>query len=129
LIYDVVVRFQDEITQRGVSCEINLDPSIDQVLVDRLKLREVISETIRNALAGLPKQGGRLGVRTSGGHRKNYIAIEIADNGRGMDTRSLNELLDENPFGIDRRSQTGLALTIAVAKQHGGQLDIIIHID
>jgi two-component system, OmpR family, sensor kinase len=122
LVYDVLSGFQDQIARRSASCEVSLDPSVDEVVLDRPKLREAIGETIRNALAALPERGGRIGLRTL--REDGLVAIEVADNGRGMDPADLGRLLDYDPFKADGRPKVGLALTKAVAEQHGGRLEV-----
>jgi signal transduction histidine kinase len=35
LLYEVLSAFQDQMARRGASCEVSLDPTIDEVVLDR----------------------------------------------------------------------------------------------
>ncbi len=119
LLYEVLVRFQAEFAERGISFELDIAPEVSYAVVDRLKLREVLSELIRNSLAALPEQGGRLGIRTLVVADGKELLIEVADNGSGI-----KQSLIAQTFDTEQQIGVGLALTKAIAQQHGGQLKI-----
>ncbi len=81
LLYWVFMRFQDEFVERVVSIELEITPEADHAIVDRLKLREVVGEPLRNALAALPEYGGRLGLRSRLSKDGIYLLVEVADEG------------------------------------------------
>jgi len=118
LLYDTLLRFHDELSRRGVSFELEVDKEIKFVTLDHLKIREAISELIRNALKALPETGGKLGLRAR--QKDTDLLIEVADNGAGAENLSLDEI------DIARRHdyRTGLKLTKAIVEQHGGKMKI-----
>lgn len=121
LLYELLLRFQAEFAERGISFELDIAPEVNYAVIDRLKLREVLSELIRNSLAALPEQGGRLGIRTLVASDGKELLIEVADNGTGIE-QSLIEKAFKN---IDtEQAGVGLVLAKAIAQQHGGQLQI-----
>lgn len=124
LLYEVLLRFDDEFVRRAISFELEISPDISHAVVDRLKLREALGELVRNALAAMPDQGGQLGIRSSIAADANQLVIEVADNGKGAEQPLINQAFAtfENPRG--RRAGVGLQLTKAIVEQHGGHLSI-----
>lgn len=123
LLYEILSQFQIEFARRGISFELNIASEVNYAVVDRLKLREVLSELVRNSLAALPEQGGRLGIRTLVMTDSKDLLIEVADNGSGL-KQSLIESAFRNINIEQEQSGVGLTLTKAIVEQHGGQLKI-----
>lgn len=125
LLYEVALRFQDEFAQRAVSLELETSPDVGQVVLDRLKLREALSELVRNALAALPEDGGgRLGLRSRVSEGGTELVLEVADDGTGADQSIIDEAFDPDRSSAEGRPRTGLTLTNAIVEQHGGELNI-----
>ncbi len=118
LLYDTLLRFHDELSNRGVSFELEVDKTIKYASLDHLKIREAVSELIRNALKALPESGGKLGLRAR--LQDTDLLIEVADNGTGAD----NLTIDEIDIRHRRDYRTGLKLTKAIIEQHGGKMKI-----
>jgi len=118
LLYDTLLRFHGELSRRGISFELEVDKEIKYATLDHLKIREAVSELIRNALKALPDAGGKLGLRAR--LNDTDLLIEVADNGAGAD----NLLVDEIDVKQQRDYRTGLKLTKAIVEQHGGKMKI-----
>lgn len=116
LIHGIIARFRGELEQRAISIELNLDEGPDPVLADRLKLREALSQVVRNALDALPEKGGRIGFRTC--QADGMVRIEVADSGQGMDSDLIERAMAEDR----ERLLTGLGLAKAVIERHRGSL-------
>jgi signal transduction histidine kinase len=122
LLYEVLQRFQAEFVEQAISIEIDIAPEVSYVVVDRLKLREALSELVRNAIAALPEQGGRIGLRTSISSDGTELELEVADNGKGI-----KQSLIDRSFSLatqGKHSGVGLALTKSIIEQHGGEIAI-----
>lgn len=78
---------------------------------------------MRNALAALPKYGGRLGLRSRLSEDGTDLLIEVADDGAGAEQSFVDEAFDLT-IGSDEQPRVGLALTRAVVEQHGGSFEI-----
>ncbi len=118
LLYDTLLRFHDELSRRGVSFELEVDKEIKYATLDHLKIREAISELVRNALKALPETGGKIGLRAR--QKDTDLLVEVGDNGTGAENLSPDEI------DIARRHdyRTGLKLTKEIVEQHGGKMKI-----
>jgi nitrogen fixation/metabolism regulation signal transduction histidine kinase len=124
LLYEVLLRFQSEFVERGISIELEIAPDVTYAVVDRLKLREALSELVRNALAALPERSGRLGMRTSVVADGTQLKIEVADDGKGMKQPLVDQAFTAVKTTQDKQIGVGLAMTKAIIEQHGGQITI-----
>ncbi len=124
LLYEVLLRFHDDLSTRGISFELNVAPEVEYATIDRLKLREAIGELVRNALAALPERGGSIGLRARiNGEADTQLMIEVADDGRGTDESLLDQTFDGRGAPRSKGKHIGLRFTKAIVEQHGGQLD------
>jgi signal transduction histidine kinase len=88
-------------------------------------LNQVLLNLVTNAAQAMDKPRGqiRLATRREG---VDHVAIEVADNGRGITTDALPRIFD--PFYTTKEvgKGTGLGLTIAykIVSQHGGRIDV-----
>ncbi|HEY9858338.1 MAG TPA: HAMP domain-containing sensor histidine kinase, partial [Candidatus Obscuribacterales bacterium] len=124
LLYEVLLRFHEDFSQRNISYELQIAPDVSHATVDRLKLREVLGELVRNALAALPEKGGRLGIRSSLTTEGTELLIEVADDGTGIEQSLIDQTLDTLETPAQEQPNGGLKFTKAIVEQHGGQLMI-----
>lgn len=124
LLYEVVVRFRGEFAERAVSLDLEIDSDVEEAIVDRLRLREALSELVRNALAALPERGGHVGLRVRAAEDRPELLIEVADDGRGAEQSLIDETFDFSDDEAGESPRTGLVLTKAIVEQHGGDLEI-----
>ena len=112
----------------GISCELDLEANAKSILADRLKLRGALEELIRSGLAMLPDRGGRIGVRVRSDQKDDMVLIEIADNGRGMDSETVKRALSVAPpsdAGAPDASDVGTAMVSALVERHGGTFALL----
>jgi PAS domain S-box-containing protein len=99
--------------------------TLSQVLADADRIRQVVANLLGNALKFTPA-GGSVTLRTSA--EPDAFCIEVSDTGVGVDPAVLPFIFD--PFeqgGIEMTQRhggfgLGLAVSAAIAEQHGGQL-------
>jgi two-component system, LuxR family, sensor kinase FixL len=104
-----------------VSLSLDLDPEAPLVLVDRVQIRQVLVNLIRNAVQAMqdgPRGALRIASRWVGG----CVEISIADSGKGLPAAMSDRLFE--PFATTSRNGTGLGLTICqtIVTAHGGTL-------
>jgi len=112
----------------GISLRWELERERTLVLVDRVRLRQVVLNLLTNAIKFTPK-GGRVGLISS--IEPNGVAwFRVTDTGIGMEATDIPRVLE--PFGrtehgsrVDREGAgLGLSLSKAIAELHGGTLEI-----
>lgn len=123
LLHDVLERFADEVVRRSVSTGIEVDPDTGPLLGDRARLREAVGELGRHALGALPPRGGRLRLRAVPVPGEDAIAVEVEDDGGGLDESDIAWLYDGSAPPASRRG-SGLRLATSVVEQHGGRLQL-----
>lgn len=97
---------------------------------DVSQLKQLLLNLILNALQAMP-EGGRLTIELSRrrapdrlGREKTWAEVSIKDTGCGVAAENLEKIFD--PFFTTKQGGTGLGLSIsyAIARQHGGELEI-----
>ena len=112
-----------EAQERRQHLELELDSA--PVRGDASSLRLALSNLVRNAI-GYGRDGGRIVIRTS--QRGDTALLEVSDNGEGVNDADIERL--RKPFqrgaGLQAVSGSGLGLALvdAVARQHGGRLEL-----
>jgi signal transduction histidine kinase len=89
------------------------------------QVNQVLLNLVTNAAQAMDKPRGVIGLATRR-EGADYVAIEVSDNGRGIDPQVLPRIFD--PFYTTKEvgKGTGLGLTIAykIVAQHGGRIDV-----
>ncbi|MDQ3134147.1 MAG: ATP-binding protein, partial [Acidobacteriota bacterium] len=111
---------QQAVTQK-VRVETNLTPQLPFVKIDAEQIKQVLLNLTINALQAMP-EGGRVMLRTHLDNEKQSVAIEVEDEGGGVDPAIAARIFD--PFFTTKEKGVGLGLSIAykIAAQHGGSL-------
>ena len=104
-----------------------IDPAISVLLIDPLKITQVLENLIDNAVKYTPK-GSHINVSTQ--QRENKIEICIRDNGPGIPEADLPHIF-ERFYRVDKgrsreKGGTGLGLSIVkhIVQLHGGQVRV-----
>ncbi len=112
------------------------------VLADPTQLHQVFMNLCTNAYHAMQEQGGVLTIALRevrqapepGGQRPrkevlppgNYLAIEVSDNGSGMDRETIKKIFDPYFTTKELGRGTGLGLAVAhgIVKSHGGRISV-----
>jgi len=113
---------QQAVVQK-VRVETNLTPQLPFVKIDAEQIKQVLLNLIINSLQAMP-EGGRVMLRTHLDNEKQSVAIELEDEGKGVDPAIAARIFD--PFFTTKEKGVGLGLSIAykIAVQHGGTLTV-----
>lgn len=133
---------------RGTTCEFFPDPALQSVYFDPLKLQNIISNLLDNALK-FTRPFGRVTVTTksdflerrnenegkkihlerrcrAGAVTDNCVRIDITDNGLGIPAESHQEIFDEfrqiKQHGTSQGIGLGLAIARRLVEAHGGKI-------
>ena len=128
LVEASVMLIRDRIEEKGQRLDLRLARDLPLLNVDERRIKQIVINLLSNAHKFTPRRGRIIVVtkRTPDG----CITVAVADTGPGMSPDELRTAL--KPFGQVRpdhyraHSGTGLGLPIAaaLAKQHGGTLEL-----
>ena len=123
LARDVVHAFEGEAGERGVTLRMAAPEHLPPIAVDPVRIREVLSNLLANALRHTPS-GGTVDVRVyESGSSGSAIAVDVRDTGSGMSADEIARAFDRFHKGPASRG-SGLGLTIArgLVTAHGGEI-------
>jgi signal transduction histidine kinase len=126
LIMDVIAITRTKIEKSGIRLEAALSPDLPRLQVDSASIKQIFLNGILNALQAMP-EGGGLAISTAISGEE--LHCTLADTGCGITPENLNSIFD--PFFTTKEEGTGMGLAVAwnIARQHGGRLDIVSHVD
>lgn len=109
--------------ERSVRVEVTLAPSLAPILADESQVRQVILNVVMNALQAIEGAGQvRVWTRANEGG----VEVEVADSGRGIETRDLHRVFE--PFFSGRAGGHGTGLGLFISKiivdQLGGAIRV-----
>jgi two-component system sensor histidine kinase BaeS len=120
LIRDTTAAFQSQADSAGVALTIEAADDLPWLDLDPGRIRQVLSNLLRNALRYTPS-GGTVAVRYS--HSDGHALIEVSDTGSGIPEEELTHIFERFYKSTD---SGGMGLGLAIAKHlveaHGGTL-------
>ncbi len=120
LLADSVGSFRTQADSAGVALTTEIDGALLHADVDPLRIREVLSNLLSNALRYTPR-GGRVRVRASAA--EGQLRISVSDSGPGIVVDALPHVFDRF-YKSDESPGAGLGLAIAksLVVAHGGEI-------
>ncbi|HEX7666063.1 MAG TPA: ATP-binding protein, partial [Polyangiaceae bacterium] len=115
------------IAAKGIELQRELDLSVSHVRGDALRLKQVVSNLLTNAVKFTPK-GGAIKVRLE--QVKSDVEIVVQDTGQGIEPDFLPHVFEtfrQQDAGMNRRSQglgLGLAIVNKLVELHGGRVTV-----
>ena len=124
LATESVASFESAAEAAGVSLEVHVDDEVPLLDVDPVRIREVLSNLVANALRHTPS-GGSIGVVATSAPDSNSVEIVVSDTGTGIDPALLPHVFDRFAKAPDSRgSGLGLAIARGLVEAHGGSIDV-----
>lgn len=125
LIHDITENFLPRLNLEEQTLVCDLDPTLDEVVIDPIKFSQVLQNTLDNALRYAK---GFTCIRVRTGRDGGYFLLEVEDDGCGIPEKDLPHIF-ERFYRVDKgRSRelggTGLGLSIVkhVIQLHGGTI-------
>jgi len=116
---------RERATHHGIELRATVDPTIDIVMADERKIRQVIYNLLTNAVKFTPA-GGRVEIRAC--RLDKAIEVSVHDTGIGIPSRDrerIFEAFQQGSLGVSQ-TQEGTGLGLALSRQyvqlHGGRL-------
>jgi signal transduction histidine kinase len=120
-----VAMVRERASQQSLSLDVVVDPNVDVVVADPLRLKQVILNLLTNAVKFTPT-GGRIEARAQRVDGEIHVSVE--DSGIGIaddDLERIFESFQQGPrSGSGAAEGTGLGLTLSkrIVELHGGRL-------
>ena len=123
LVTDAVASFRSQADAAGVDLVTAIDGALPQVDVDPVRMREVLSNLLSNALRYTPRGGNvRVGASTFDGH----VRVSVHDTGPGIAAEALPHVFDRFYKSEESRGAgLGLAIAKSLVVAHGGEIEAI----
>jgi signal transduction histidine kinase len=120
LIADAISAFGPRASERNVRLERHLSDDLPQLDVDRVRIGEILSNLISNALRHTPSGGS---VAVSAERSERAVVFAVADTGRGIPAGALSQVFDRFVKASDSGGAgLGLAIARALVEAHGGAI-------
>ena len=121
ILEESVAFLRPEIRDRDIIVEMDLDPTLPRVEVDRDQIKQAFYNVIKNAFQAM-KTGGILNIRSW--QNEFYISVSFNDTGGGISQEKMSKLFQ--PYFTTKSSGSGLGLLIVrrIVREHGGEIEI-----
>jgi two-component system sensor kinase FixL len=109
--------------EHGVRMQYALDPTAEDVLVDRVQIQQVILNLVRNAIDALRDHAGRRDLTIATRLRDGGMAeVSVSDTGPGLAPEVAERLFQ--PFVTTKSQGMGVGLSIcrSIVEAHGGRI-------
>ncbi len=126
-ISKIIELFEASARKRGIEIELQLDPEVEEVVICRDYLRQILINLLRNSVDAMEAQAAGVITMATGrmDHEPGYYFIEVRDTGPGIPQDSLNSIFD--PFFTTKAEGkgTGLGLSVSfgLAQTMGGRME------
>jgi len=111
--------------ERGIQATYALDPSVREVLVDRVQIQQVLVNLVRNAVEAMEAMEAvspRTIVITTAPDSPGMVVVSVQDSGPGIDPELAPKLF--GAFATTKETGMGLGLSICrtIVEAHGGRI-------
>jgi two-component system, sporulation sensor kinase E len=121
ILEESVAFLRPEIRDRDIIVELDLDPDLPRLEVDRDQMKQAFYNVIKNAFQAM-KTGGILRIRSW--QSQLYVSVSFHDTGGGISQEQMSKLYQ--PYVTTKTSGSGLGLLIVrrIVREHGGEIEI-----
>jgi two-component system, OmpR family, sensor histidine kinase BaeS len=118
LVENAVASFSIQATEKGIRIEPRVAGGLPVIEVDRVRIGEVLSNLLSNAIRHAPA-GGEIAVAAEG--RDDAIAFSVSDTGPGIPPEQLTQVFDRFSRAPDSPGAgLGLAIAKSLVEAHAG---------
>jgi signal transduction histidine kinase len=123
IVHESCQHFLEAARDKNVQLEWSVDENTSEVMIDRGRIAQVLSNLIGNALKFTPA-GGRIEVRVEP-HDERTIRVSVRDSGPGIEADNLERIFDafwQAPRAARLGSGLGLTISRGIVQLHGGRI-------
>ena len=121
LLEDVASVHRARAAENGVAVEVAAGPDLEPVDIDPMRMHQVLSNLVDNAVRAMPDGGSIVLAATA---RDGGLDLEVADDGPGIPDELRASVFERfTKSGTSRGSGLGLAIARAIVEAHGGSID------
>ena len=108
--------------QHAIEVQVELDPSADDVFVDRIQIQQVLFNLARNSIEAMINSPIRSLLISSIAAPAGFVTVSIEDTGSGISETVADRLFQ--PFVTSKRTGMGIGLSICrtIVESHGGRV-------
>jgi signal transduction histidine kinase len=122
LVEDAVAAFRTRAATAGVDLKARAEDGLPLIEVDSVRMAEVLSNLVSNALRHTPSGGSVLIAADRDGDGRG-VAFTVRDTGVGIPAETLPHVFDRFVKGADSRGAgLGLAIARTLVEAHGGRI-------
>ncbi len=122
LVEDAVAAFRTQAGAAGVALELRVAPALPTLTLDPVRIGEVLSNLLSNALRHTPS-GGRVIVSAEATDAGRSVAFAVRDTGSGITTEALPHVFDRFVKAADSGGAgLGLAIARSLVEAQGGTI-------
>jgi two-component system phosphate regulon sensor histidine kinase PhoR len=125
LVKETMAQLNPYAERQGVTVATDLSDNLSQVIADRDRMRQVMTNLLHNAIKFSP-QGSRVVISTR--QERDYVSVSVIDNGIGIAKKNLPHVFERFYKADKSRSGGGTGLGLAIAKHivqgHGGEISV-----
>jgi nitrogen fixation/metabolism regulation signal transduction histidine kinase len=123
LVRDIVTLYKQG--DSGIRFELDLEPGPEGLTADSGRIRQLLHNLIRNAAEAREGVTLRLHSRTEPGEDRDWLVLELTDDGPGFPARVLTAPFE--PYVSDKARGSGLGLAICrkIVAEHDGRITIV----
>ena len=110
--------------EHSIQMNMQFDPSVSHVLVDKIQIQQVLVNLLRNAIEAMQNSVHRQLAVSTHPAPENMVVVRVSDTGSGIDPDVASKLFQ--PFVTTKRQGTGIGLSISrtIIESHGGQISV-----
>jgi two-component system sensor kinase FixL len=111
-------------SEQSIRLDLRLDPSIDQVVVDKVQIQQVLLNLLRNSIEAMHSSEKREIVVTAAPTGEDMVAITVADTGSGIAPDIAARLFQPFVTTKSKGMGVGLSLSRTIVESHGGHITV-----
>jgi len=124
LLEEMAILHKKELSDRGISMEVQTDPPQLTALADKNMIEQVLINLIKNAIQAFEEQANKKIELKAFTSDKGRPVISVNDNGPGIDPEALEKIFI--PFFSTKKSGSGIGLSLSrqIMRVHDGRISV-----